>query len=151
MSLRRVQRAMIRRPAASDRNSPFRPRRLPLFRPMVVETLEDRLCPSAWTSIGPAGAGVWRIAVAPSDPETVYVGTFGGVYKSTDAGANWSDVSSDLGSHVIWSVAVDPDDANTVYAASEDVQTGNNGIYKTTDGGTSWVHVLSGAIANVVR
>jgi photosystem II stability/assembly factor-like uncharacterized protein len=118
---------------------------------MILEMLEDRLCPSAWTSIGPAGAGVWRIAVAPSDPETVYAGTFGGVYKSTDAGANWSDVSNDLGSHVIWSVAVDPGDANTVYAASEDVQTGNNGIYKTTDGGTSWVHVLSGALANVVR
>jgi photosystem II stability/assembly factor-like uncharacterized protein len=89
-------------------------------------------------------ASIGDIAVAPSDPNIVYVATGeqtpgNGIWKSTDAGATWSNIG--IGeSQTIPSIKVDPKDAGIVYvAAVGDITPGDaRGIFKTIDGGKSW-------------
>jgi photosystem II stability/assembly factor-like uncharacterized protein len=100
-------------------------------------------------------ASIGAIAIAPSDPQTIYVGTgeadmrsdisFGdGVYKSTDGGATWRNIG--LGdSRQIGRILVDPRDPNIVLVAALGHAFGPNperGVYRSTDGGGTWKKVL---------
>src|SRR5580704_7593037 len=101
--------------------------------------------------IGSIGA----VAVAPSDPNIVYVGTgepdirsqhsYGiGLFKSTDAGKTWSHIGLE-GTRQIGRVVVDPGNPNRVYvAALGNVYAANadRGLYRSTDGGATWKKVL---------
>jgi len=100
-------------------------------------------------------ASIGAIAVAPSSPNTVYVGTgeadmrsqisYGnGMYKSTDAGKTWKHLGLD-GTRQIGRVLVDPKDANTAFVAALGHAYGANpdrGVYRTRDGGVTWEKVL---------
>jgi photosystem II stability/assembly factor-like uncharacterized protein len=100
-------------------------------------------------------SSIGAIAVAPTDPNILYVGTgeacvrgnisYGnGVYRSNDAGATWTHVGLDDTRH-IGRVAVSPRDAQTVFVAALGHAFGPNterGVYRTTDGGRTWQKVL---------
>lgn len=100
-------------------------------------------------------ASVGAIAVAPSDPNVLYVGmgeatirgnvSFGdGVYRSTDAGKSWRHMGLDATRH-IGKVRVDPRDAERVYVAAFGHAFGpheERGVYRSTDGGAAWERVL---------
>lgn len=95
------------------------------------------------------------VAVAPSQPDTVYVGSGeglqrpdlsvgDGIYKSTDAGKTWAHIGLD-DAQQIGGLAVDPRDANKVFVAALGHPYGPNptrGIFRTTDGGATWQKVL---------
>ncbi len=100
-------------------------------------------------------ASIGAIAVAPSDPNVVYVGTgeadprgdvtFGdGVYKSTDGGKSWTHVGLAATRHIA-KIVVDPKDPNVlmvaalgrIYGASDE-----RGIFRSTDGGKTWTKTL---------
>ena len=108
---------------------------------------------------------IGRIALHPSDPETVYVAAMGhlwgpneerGLYKSADGGATWTrvlHVDEDTGAV---DVALDPQNPETVYAATYQRRRrpwgfhgGGPGsaLYKSTDGGATW-DKLTGAGAS---
>jgi photosystem II stability/assembly factor-like uncharacterized protein len=111
------------------------------------------------------GAGsVGGIAVAPSDPNVVYVGTGetcirgntspgDGMYRSQDAGKTWTRIGLEDGGQ-IGEVRVHPTDPDLVYAGVFGHAFGPNetrGVYRSKDGGTTWERVLyrdenSGAI-----
>src|SRR5215213_1796708 len=74
------------------------------------------------------------LAVAPTNPNTLYAGTFSGAYRSTDAGASWTKSWTSLPS--INAIAVDPTSASIVYAGSS-----AGGLFNTTDGGNNWTPV----------
>ena len=94
------------------------------------------------------------IAVAPSDPNIVWVGTgepnnrqsssFGdGIYKSVDAGKTFTKMGLE-DSQTIARIVIDPKDPNIVYVAVLGHLFGPNkerGVYKTTDGGKTWTNV----------
>lgn len=100
-------------------------------------------------------ASIGAIAVAPSQPNTVYVGTgestlrdsagFGnGVYKSVDAGKTWTHLGLDE-THHIGKIAIDPRNPDNVFvAAIGKLYAANNerGIYRTRNGGRTWERVL---------
>jgi photosystem II stability/assembly factor-like uncharacterized protein len=104
--------------------------------------------------IGSIGA----IAVAPSDPNIVYVGTgepdirsqhsYGiGVFKSTDAGKTWHSIGL-VATRQIGKIVVDPADPNLVYVAALGHPYKANherGVYRSTDGGAHWTKILSNA------
>src|SRR5262245_13644745 len=91
---------------------------------------------------------IGAVALAPSNPEIVYVGTGEqlegkGVYKSTDAGATWTNIGlTDV--HRISSLVIDPRNPNVVLVGAYDyLSTGpQRGVFKTADGGKSWNKVL---------
>jgi photosystem II stability/assembly factor-like uncharacterized protein len=100
-------------------------------------------------------ASIGAIAVAPSAPDTIYVGTgestlrdstgFGmGVYRSTDAGRSWTHLGLD-GTQHIGRIAVDPKNPNIVFVAAIGHLYAANperGLYRTLDGGRNWQKVL---------
>lgn len=100
------------------------------------------------TSIG-------AVAVAPSNPKIVYVGTgepnlrndvaFGdGVWRSDDGGKNWRHLGLDRTSQIA-QIAVDPHNADVVYVAAVGdpfVEGTDRGIYVTRDGGKHWTKSL---------
>jgi photosystem II stability/assembly factor-like uncharacterized protein len=93
-------------------------------------------------------ASIGALAVSPSDPKVIYVGTGeqtqgNGVYKSTDAGATWTNIGLNE-THIITGMIVDPRNPNIVLvAATGDHWSGaDRGVYKTTDGGKKWQKVL---------
>lgn len=128
--------------------------------------------------MGSTGGGVWKsddygqnwknisdkyfdnnnigaIAVAPSDPKVIYVGTGNpdirntmltgdGMYKSTDGGKTWTkDGLADT--HIISRIVVDPHKPDVVYAAAMGhvfAPNSERGVYKSVNGGKTWKKVL---------
>ncbi|MGH8201989.1 MAG: VPS10 domain-containing protein [Steroidobacteraceae bacterium] len=129
--------------------------------------------------IGSSGGGVWKtadagtswrnvsdgffdvgaigaIAVAPSDPNVIYVGTGeasirgqttspgDGVYKSADAGKTWMHVGLAATLHIA-AIVVDPANPNIVYVAAQGspwIASRDRGVYRSRDGGATWSRVL---------
>ncbi len=97
------------------------------------------------------------IAIAPSDPQIVWVGTgeannrqsttWGdGIYRSLDGGDSWTHMGLAATQH-IGRVAIHPRDPKIVFVAALGHLFGPNderGVYRTTDGGASWKRVLTG-------
>ncbi|MBA2705131.1 MAG: hypothetical protein H0U60_14930 [Blastocatellia bacterium] len=95
------------------------------------------------------------IAIAPSDPNIIWVGTgepnnrqsssWGdGVYRSLDGGKTWANMGLRDTKH-IGRVVIDSRDPNLVYVAALGHLWGPNkerGVFKTTDGGKTWTNVL---------
>jgi photosystem II stability/assembly factor-like uncharacterized protein len=126
---------------------------------------------------GATGGGVWKttdgaltwkpvfdkegvgsigsVAVSPSDPSIVYVGTGeacirgnishgDGVYKTLDGGKNWTNLGL-RDSRAIGRVLVNPTNPNIVFVAALGHPFGPNperGVFRTTDGGKTWEKVL---------
>jgi photosystem II stability/assembly factor-like uncharacterized protein len=110
-----------------------------------------------WTPIfddQPTGS-IGDLAVAPSNPNIIYVGsgeglqrpdlsTGDGIYKSTDAGKTWQHLGLRDGQQV-GSIIVDPKDANRLFVAVLGHPYGPNeerGVYRSTDGGVTFQKVL---------
>jgi photosystem II stability/assembly factor-like uncharacterized protein len=93
-------------------------------------------------------ASIGAVTVAASNPHIVYVGTGestpgNGVYKSTDAGATWSNIG--LGeTRYIAGILVDPKNPDIVLvaAAGDRVPGPARGVFKSIDGGKTWNRVL---------
>lgn len=99
---------------------------------------------------------IGSLAVAPSDPQTVWAGTGeawairgidvmgDGIYKSTNAGRTWQNMGLEKSGR-IGRIVINPTDPNTVFACVLGQITGRSqerGVYKTTDGGKTWTRVL---------
>ena len=98
---------------------------------------------------------IGAIAIAPSDPRVIYVGSGeglqrpdlsvgDGIYRSRDGGATWKHLGLREGQEVP-ALAVDPRDPNRVFAAVLGHPYGPNrerGVFRSTDGGETWQHVL---------
>jgi photosystem II stability/assembly factor-like uncharacterized protein len=112
---------------------------------------------TVWTPIfdGQPVGSIGAIAVAPSDPRTIYVGTGEsdirsnlssgiGVYKSSDGGLTWAHIGLE-DTRQISRIVVDPQDSNVVYVGALGHAYGPNeerGVYKSVDGGAHWNKVL---------
>jgi photosystem II stability/assembly factor-like uncharacterized protein len=106
-----------------------------------------------WTPIfdGQPSGSIGAIAVAPSDPNIIYVASGeglqrpdlsvgDGIYKSTDAGNTWSHLGLRDGQGIP-ALAVDPRDSNHLFAAVLGHPYGPNterGLFASSDGGATW-------------
>ena len=98
---------------------------------------------------------IGAIAVAPADPNIIYVGSGegllrpdlsvgNGIYRSSDAGKTWSHLGLTDGQQIA-ALAVDPRDSRRVFAAVLGHPYGPNaerGIYRSLDSGATWQRVL---------
>ena len=148
------------------------------YRGGIVETVAGIANEPNHYYMGAGGGGVWEsedygsnwrnisdkyfknnnigaIAVAPSNPKVIYVGTGNpafrntfltgdGMHKSTDGGKTWTHIGLEKTGIISW-IIVDPSDPNVVYAAALGqgwVSNPDRGVFKTTDGGQTWKKVL---------
>jgi photosystem II stability/assembly factor-like uncharacterized protein len=94
--------------------------------------------PGRWVPTGgPEGGGVLSLAVDPANPQIVYAGGWGSVFKSTNGGGRWRVVTHEPWQHVT-ALATDPTHPDTVYAGTD------RGIGKSADGGRHWRMVNTG-------
>src|SRR6202790_2889407 len=98
---------------------------------------------------------VGAIAIAPSDPNIIYVGsgeglqrpdlaTGDGVYKSMDAGKTWTHLGL-RDAQQVTAILVDPKDSNRLFVAVEGHPYGPNperGVFRSVDGGQSFQKIL---------
>jgi hypothetical protein len=115
--------------------------------------------PGTWENIEPTVGGLHGepngIVLDPFETGTLWLGThgsgdatgqhrIGGVFKSVDCGASWTQVSTGLNSDKVnkgdlWSLAIDPVDRGVIYTVGG---YGAYGLWKSTNGGVDWVSVF---------
>jgi len=122
-----------------------------------------------WFAVN-AGLGVGgnlqlrKIQIDPSNPTTLYAGIEakliesentsstlqGGLFKSTNGGANWLRIDGSMPQLSVWDIEVDPDDSDIIYTAVSSEydhsleQEFFGGVYKSSDGGQSWAKKNTG-------
>lgn len=112
---------------------------------------------TTWTPIfdGQKVYSIGTLAVDPSSPETLWVGTgenvggrhvsFGdGIYKSEDGGASWKHYGLKKTKHIS-KIIIHPNDSNIMWVAAQGplwTKGGERGLYMTEDGGKKWSRVL---------
>jgi photosystem II stability/assembly factor-like uncharacterized protein len=110
-----------------------------------------------WTPIfdGQPTGSIGALAVAPSNPDVIYVGsgeglrrpdlsTGDGIYRSTDGGNTWIHLGLRDGQQIT-NILVDPHDPNRVFVAVLGHPYGPNperGLFRSTDGGENWQKIL---------
>jgi photosystem II stability/assembly factor-like uncharacterized protein len=104
---------------------------------------------------GQSIASIGALAVAPSNPNIIFVGTgeadfrsdltYGnGIYKSTDGGSTWKNIGLTSSRHIS-RIVVDPHNPDVVFVAAMGSAYGpsaERGVFRSTDGGSTWQKVL---------
>jgi len=87
----------------------------------------------------PGAPSLRALAISPSQPNIIYAGGLGGIWRSNDGGDNWIDVGDNRKPfEFVESLAIDPRDPERVYAGTW------RQAYRTTDGGSSWHRIHNG-------
>lgn len=98
---------------------------------------------------------IGAIAINQSKPEIVFAGTGesnmrnsvsigNGLYRSTDAGDNWTKVGLDSTEHIA-KIVIDPKNSDNIYVAAPGPlwsDSKHRGLYKSSDGGKTWDKIL---------
>jgi photosystem II stability/assembly factor-like uncharacterized protein len=85
-----------------------------------------------------SGQTVQDLEVDPSNDQAAYAvvnhftGGAGNVFRTTDGGLTWTNISGNLADLPVWSLQFDPATPSTLYIGRDD------GVYMTTDTGSSW-------------
>ncbi len=119
-----------------------------------------------WVNLGPVGVDMsqtevphWGInsgrirglAIHPLNPDIVYLGAAsGGIWKSTNGGINWTDISGELNRITFGSIEIDKNNPDVLYAGTGEstwyinynIYNGD-GLYKSTDAGGHWIKITN--------
>jgi photosystem II stability/assembly factor-like uncharacterized protein len=104
-----------------------------------------------WPLEDPAwGYCVHKVAISPADPDRMYTQTHVGVYRSRDAGANWTEITEGLPSDFGFPAVAHPHDPDGFYVIPVDgghgrtVHDGQLSVWRTRDAGETWQQLTDG-------
>jgi photosystem II stability/assembly factor-like uncharacterized protein len=92
----------------------------------------------------PMGMRVNAMVIDRTNPTTLYEGSWAGVFKSTDGGTTWTDLTLGLSVNTL---ALDPANPNVLYASTQGpypFTTGFGGLFKSTNYGATWNAINTG-------
>ena len=127
---------------------------------VIYAGYQDVWYQSSSHSIGPAGGGHWtnisngnigggnctHLAVAPSNKNYVYVSKNSTLYRTTNLGGSWTNITGGVPGTKSY-FAIHPTNPNIVYTVSGGFGAGQK-VYRTTNGGSSWTNI-SGSLPDV--
>ena len=95
-----------------------------------------------------------EIEIYPANSQTIYVSSFSSLYRTTDGGATFTNITSGINNSNsgITSIEVHPSDPNKVWVTTG--SSNGNRVYETLDGGSSWTSVtgtLPSISVNIVK
>jgi hypothetical protein len=97
----------------------------------------------SWSTLTPipAAGTIREFAIAPSNNQIIYVLKSNGIYKTTDGGGTWSNVTGTVpvASALPEFICIDPTDANNAWVVLGGYSNGNK-VFVTTNGGTTWTN-----------
>jgi photosystem II stability/assembly factor-like uncharacterized protein len=93
---------------------------------------------------GLTNGNVFALAIDPAHPATIYAGTQGGVFKSSNGGENWSSANIGLTTLFVSALANDPANPGTVFLTASGGFGGSGGVFKSINGGAVWTRVNLG-------
>jgi photosystem II stability/assembly factor-like uncharacterized protein len=116
---------------------------------------------NTWANISNGNIGTAlcaHVAVAPSNDSVIYVSKPTNLYRTTDAGANWADITGTLpaaGANIITYFAIDPADPDRIWVTlggfveqtNSGYQTGSK-VFFSPDAGATWQNI-SGSLPNI--
>ncbi|MDQ3019544.1 MAG: T9SS type A sorting domain-containing protein [Bacteroidota bacterium] len=93
--------------------------------------------------------GVWKVLINPKNSSILYAATSEGIYKSTNAGNNWS---AQLNYKMVMDLEINKNDTSILYASIGNLTNlaplTDKGIFKTTNGGANWTKLTGGLPAS---
>jgi len=96
-----------------------------------------------WTTNTESIGRVYGMVIDENSPSTIYAfGLDQGVYKTTNSGANWTQINSGLTNIQVQAMALCKNNSQVLYAGT--APGANDGVYKSTNGGTSWTRMVNG-------
>lgn len=84
-------------------------------------------------------SAIREMTISKSNPSIMFATSGSYVFKSSDSGVNWVNVTSGLPTRTITSVSVYPTDPNLVYLTFSGF--GTNKVYKSSNGGANWISI----------
>ncbi len=104
-----------------------------------------------WQLVGPTNIGgrITDVESPTYDPNTIYVAAAsGGVFKSNNAGKDWTPIFDEQLSLSIGDLAVAPSDSNVIYVGTGEPNAGGGsitydgiGVFRSDDAGNTWRHL----------
>ena len=99
--------------------------------------IDPTIIATTWLPTGYISGGKINVlAIDASNSQTIFAGTPGGVFRTTNGGGAWMPV---LSNNIINVLAIDPKNSQAIYAG-----TVAGGVFKSTNGGDSWSQVNTG-------
>ena len=102
---------------------------------------------TAWTQLGtlPGSNSIVEFAIAPSNPQIIYVIQGTAIYKTINGGTSWTNITGTLptgSARPTW-LAVEDKDPNSVWVTFSGYSAGNK-VFNSINGGTSWTNYSTG-------
>lgn len=110
----------------------------------------QELGPTYWDATSGWNPGVGRVTSIGVDETDfnhyIVGGPNSGVWKTTNNGGNWQNLTDDFQNVNVWSLEIDPQNSNTYYWGSA-----YGDMFKSTDGGATWTELSFPGSSNIIR
>lgn len=107
--------------------------------------------PDSWTWLGPGNIGgrIRSIAIQPTNPNEMWVGSVsGGIWRTGNVGASWHPVNDFMANLAVSTIIIDPVNSGNMYAGTGEGFSNIDaiqgaGVFKSTDSGVTWNQLMS--------